>query len=343
MPIVLLYELADARTVFTCSATLTPKARTIARSGSSISGSATLTNAKSINIRKAQLTVVASGVMTAAQPKRIMKNAITGMSARGTIVARQPVLLRYSEVNPMSGSASIVAVEPVRIRHVDDPALYGGTGEVALQSDMWKYMTVRGALVGKATLEAYFYEFRDIRQSMSDYIPKYYADSLEAKEILQTEASEFVRFNSYAIDVLHQFFPATATWSLNRWEKLFHIDNDVVGTIDERREEIIERISGFYMITLAELQKQAEKFWAVSITQDPKNFTVTITILDKTVDATHPKYAKFVRKMVALIPVHLELIILFKQTTWAELKTLGTTWDEIKLYSWEDVTKASFE
>lgn len=280
--------------------------------------------------------IVGISSVNANQPIKITPSTSQSFSSTGSLVGNQPVIIRYSKVNAIIGSASTTIVDPMRLRYFDSPGLLNGDGNVTLISGMWKYKTVRGSLTGTAILEAYLYEYRDIKQDMSDYMPKYYSDSLEAKEIIRTEANEFIRFNALALDVLNQFYPTTATWGIERWEKLFKIDTDMSRNIVDRREEVIERIRGFYLVTLELLEQEANKICSCIVIQDPRNLTVTIKIIDNTVFDNKPLYyQKFVTKMTALVPCHLELLIEMKRTAWGELKEKNITWNEMKLHTWE--------
>ncbi|WP_058710545.1 putative phage tail protein [Paenibacillus jamilae] len=85
---------------------------------------------------------------------------------------------------------------------------------------------------------------RDIRKELTDYMPRYYADSKVVKSILDPEAVEFEKLSVAMTDVLDQMFISSATWGLDRWEKLAQIPVDHTKTYEQRREVLKARIRG---------------------------------------------------------------------------------------------------
>ncbi|MGM1023559.1 MAG: putative phage tail protein [Bacillota bacterium] len=85
---------------------------------------------------------------------------------------------------------------------------------------------------------------RNIRKELTDYMPRYYADSRVVNSILDPEAVEFEKLSAAMTDVLDQMFISSATWGLDRWEKLAQIPVDHTKTYEQRREVLKARIRG---------------------------------------------------------------------------------------------------
>lgn len=290
------------------------------------------------------------------------QNAASRLNGSGIVNITPPVRMRRSRASIYKSTAETKLVPFTRIRH--SKAKFAATGKIqfsnftrikkgvgsmhtdsSMYSDSysWRYITVRSSLSAQAKFESYYYDYRNILQDVRDYLPKYYNESMDVEMLTQTVSNELIRTNSLAYHILDQFFPQTATWGLDIWERHFDIEVDYSRSMEERRAEVIERISGFYYVTLEILQYEAEKFFPTEFDHQAAEQCIYITILDKTVTEEHPLYKKFIRRLTDLIPCHLDFYIRFKRTTWGELKYVDVqSWQEVNRYAWGPIKTAIF-
>lgn len=92
----------------------------------------------------------------------------------------------------------------------------------------------------------------DNKRNLFDYLPGYYRELLESREVISMEEREFEKLFDSMDDVLAQFFVDTATWGLSRWEKSFGLPYDNRLSIEERRIQVISRMRSISPITLAD-------------------------------------------------------------------------------------------
>ena len=85
---------------------------------------------------------------------------------------------------------------------------------------------------------------------MMSFIPWYYLESVIMNELMDASGIEFDNVRDAIDDILNQFFVATATWGLDRWEEFLGIATDTSKTIDARRQAIIQKINGNSTVTL---------------------------------------------------------------------------------------------
>jgi len=267
-----------------------------------------------------------------------MINSSSNIGGAGTVTANAPVKIVTSGTSSISGSATLdLSKEFTRYRTVGPDQLYEGIGLVTVQAGARKIKMIQSDIQGSAKLEVLNYEKRDIMKDIKSYVPKYYQDSKHVQSILQTNGNESIRLHSSIYDVLDQFYIETATWGLDLWEELFGIETDYLVPIEIRREELILRFKGFYKVGVDTLLEQAEKFWESTVTQDPSNYTVTVQItqiraVEESLDPK--KFKRFVHRMKAMVPSHIELIIKFSYVPWQEVLDSDLRFSEVGLFSW---------
>jgi hypothetical protein len=116
---------------------------------------------------------------------------------------------------------------------------------------------------------------RNIRRELTDYMPQYYGDSRIVDSILSPEAKEFENLQAGIVDVLDQMFIGSATWGLDRWEKLAGVIPDHTQTYDQRRGVLQARIRGIGTVRIELIQNLAIAYSRgdVTVTENLKNQT----------------------------------------------------------------------
>ncbi len=202
---------------------------------------------------------------------------------------------------------------------------------------------------------------RDINRSMYNYMPRYYEDIKEAREIIDTESDAFKQIKNDARDVLNQFYIDTATWGLAKWERLLgdpnagnydkttfqSIEENLVTfgqaegvsftdlevrypvAVEQRRANIKAKIRGCGTVTKALIKNVAESYVGgeVDVIEDSANYTIIIKFI-----STYgvPTQIEDVEKVLReIIPAHLDLKFDYLYITYNTLATQYATYDEL--------------
>lgn len=120
---------------------------------------------------------------------------------------------------------------------------------------------------------------RDIRDSMTFYIPLYYDEVKESIEILNAEADAIATLSHEIADLKQQMTPTTATWALERWERIFGIVPDNNRPTSRRISEIKARIRGYGVITKEQFRSILDSYSErIEFREDFSEYTIAIFI-----------------------------------------------------------------
>lgn len=97
-------------------------------------------------------------------------------------------------------------------------------------------------------------------EEMSDYLPLFFARLREMQEILSTEAKEMEDQQQLIFDVTDQLFITTATWGLERWEKLLNVERESSDNLEMRRARLINKISNIPPANYRALERAVNRF-----------------------------------------------------------------------------------
>lgn len=95
---------------------------------------------------------------------------------------------------------------------------------------------------------------------MKNYLPPYFTEIYDVDHLLKTEAPEFEQLDESIFDVTDQFFPLTATWGLNRWERMLKVQRESDDSIELRRARLLNMMSNIPPITYLSLEKSVNRF-----------------------------------------------------------------------------------
>jgi hypothetical protein len=165
----------------------------------------------------------------------------------------------------------------------------------------------------------------DIDRAMHDYLPLYYADI----DIIDREADEVAQINAAIYDVLAQFFVDTATWAIDRWERIFGITTDAAKPIEQRRSVIKSKLRGVGTVTTALVESVAESYanGDVMVTENNASYTVTITYVSAL--GVPPNLSDIQAAIRDILPAHLAVNFVFKYYLYADLIASGKTYADI--------------
>jgi Uncharacterised protein conserved in bacteria (DUF2313) len=232
-----------------------------------------------------------------------------------------------------SGATSALSTIPILQR-------YSGANTqsaASVQVSGHKYKTTGAFLSTSATLEAYQTDL-EIDKYIYDYLPRYYGDFRQVVEMLKTEASEFTRLRALLLDVLNQFYVETATYGLDRWEKITDIEYLPQRSIPSRRHYINAKLRGTGTVTPALLKSIVDAFYTAEIYEEPSDYKVRIKLVGK---RGVPKNLEDIETAVnEVIPAHLQPYFEFTYLPWSEVEAAGLTWEQAEQYTTEDLEEA---
>lgn len=96
---------------------------------------------------------------------------------------------------------------------------------------------------------------RDKEVDLSKYLPSFLTKDPEFAAKLKAESAEHDNMRKTLIDICNQLFVSTATWGLDRWEKILDITTDYTQTYESRRQKILCKLQGSKTVTLEFLTK----------------------------------------------------------------------------------------
>ncbi|OPA80227.1 phage portal protein [Paenibacillus selenitireducens] len=170
---------------------------------------------------------------------------------------------------------------------------------------------------------------------MKSYLPSYLSGSEILGAMLDTEAVEVSDVNTSIEDVLNQFYIDTATWGLDRWEKMCGIATDLSKPLDQRRSVIKSKLRGIGTVTVEHVKNVAEAFanGEVDVAEDVAHHMIIVTFVGKL--GRPPNMDDIKNALRDIIPAHLGIEYVFKYYLYNDLLV------ENKKY--ENLTKISYE
>lgn len=243
------------------------------------------------------------------------------------------IILIVRSSTTVNGSAIVAPVPYVVLKYVKaNPA---SIVSVAVTSH--KFKTVRGALVSEGLLETYTYD-RDIRESMKDYLPRYYDDLEDVMKMVESEANEVVRIQAKLNELLDQFYVNSSTFGLDRWERETGITKIPERSVASRRHFINAKLRGVGTVTRELLNEIVDAFYTSSVVEVATEQKVEVTLLGK---RGIPKNLEDIEVAVNdVIPAHIEPEYLFTYLTWAEVNESGIVWVEADTYTHKGLEEA---
>ena len=243
-----------------------------------------------------------------------------------------PVRVLYGGSN--SGATSALSTIYILRRY----AVFSDQSVTAVQVSGHKYKTTGAFLSTSATLEAYQTDL-EIDKYIYDYLPRYYGDFRQVVEMLKTEASEFTRLRALLLDVLNQFYVETATYGLDRWEKITDIEYLPQRSIPSRRHYINAKLRGTGTVTKALLEEIVNAFYSMKVNEINNEYVVEFEFLIK---RGVPKNIEDIEWAINdVIPAHLGIRFKFKYTPWKEYEDAYFYWGELDgKHTWGDMEKA---
>ncbi|MEC0721285.1 YmfQ family protein [Bacillus haynesii] len=95
---------------------------------------------------------------------------------------------------------------------------------------------------------------------MAFHLPPYLTEIREIQEIITAEAPEFEKQNQEIFDMTDQLFVTTATWGLDRWEKILNVRREASDGVDIRRARLLTKMSNIPPITSRSIERAVNAF-----------------------------------------------------------------------------------
>ncbi|RGY97278.1 YmfQ family protein [Clostridium sp. AM58-1XD] len=170
---------------------------------------------------------------------------------------------------------------------------------------------------------------------LSKYAPPFLAEIRELAEIYRTEGYEIGLLEYELDDLIDQFFIATATWGLTRWEDLFGITTNLALTYEQRREILMAKIRGSGTVTRQMIEETAATFSGgeVEVVEDNINSLFIIRFIG--IKGIPRNMQAFIAMLEDIKPAHLSYRFEYRYTIWNEMKPY--IWDRLSGMSWNDV------
>jgi len=243
------------------------------------------------------------------------------------------VVLIVKSTSSLNVNASLPGVNSTLIKYVKSSPNAQAKAVVSAH----KYKTISAALKSEGILETYTYD-RDVRQTMKDYLPKYYDDLTDVMRMVETQANEVTRIQAKLNELLDQFYVNSATNGLDRWENVTDIEKIAQRSVDSRRNFINAKLRGVGTVTKELINEIVDAFYHAKVEEAPSELTMKITLLGK---RGIPKNLEDIDRAVNdVIPAHVGTDYLFTYLTWAEVTEAALVWSEANAYTLKGLEEA---
>lgn len=164
-----------------------------------------------------------------------------------------------------------------------------------------------------------------------NYLPSFYHNSGEVKNIQSTLNVETDLLKSYIADLLDQLFVSTATWGLSSWEKFLGLPIDETQRLDSRRSRVMTRLRGQGTTTAEMIKNVCSSFSGgdVEIIEDFDNYQITIKFVGTIGIPSNIDYLK--SSLAETLPAHLGFSFEYTFNTQNDLRVF--THDQLKAYN----------
>ncbi|WMJ90618.1 YmfQ family protein [Anaerocolumna sp. MB42-C2] len=172
------------------------------------------------------------------------------------------------------------------------------------------------------------------------YLPDFYQNIKEIKD-LQTVLGYEVGGAIYNVqNILEQCFITTATWGLERWEKVFGLQTDKSKSYERRREILMAKLRGSGTTTKEMIKNVAMAFSGgeVNIIEYPADYQFVVQFVG--VKGIPQNMSGLINALEEIKPAHLTYRFKYTYTVWNQLKmTWGDnrekSWGELRIYEGE--------
>ena len=169
---------------------------------------------------------------------------------------------------------------------------------------------------------------------LMELLPSYYRGVKEAEELQEILGYKVGNLGVSTKDILKQCFISTATWGLDRWEKIFGIQTDVSKSYERRREILLAKLRGTGTTTKEMVKNVAIAFSGgeVAIKEYPEEYRFVVQFIG--VKGIPQNMTGLIAALDEIKPAHLAYSFKYTYTVWQQI---NMTWQQAKQKTWGDL------
>jgi len=174
-------------------------------------------------------------------------------------------------------------------------------------------------------------------QEMLGHLPTYYGGSQIMRSVIDAQGVEVDDLRAALDGILKQFYVATATWGLERWERELGIAVDAAKPLGQRRSVIISKIRGIGSVTAELLRSVAEAYdgGSVDVTVQPGQYRFTVKFVDTL--GVPPNLSDLQAVIEEIKPAHLVVEYVFTYFLYSDLDGSGKTYGDLTGYTYDEI------
>lgn len=168
-----------------------------------------------------------------------------------------------------------------------------------------------------------------------DYLPEYWKEIKYMIALQDALGDEIQELKANLEDFFKQMFLETATWGLDRWEKMLDLPTNYDLSFENRREIIKAKLRSAGTTTKEMIVSMASAFSGGEVEVIEHNDRYTFEIKFVGTKGIPSNMEAFKGSINSIKPAHLAVEYKYTYTVWKELKS--KTWGELKLKNWQDI------
>lgn len=176
----------------------------------------------------------------------------------------------------------------------------------------------------------------EYKVDLMKYLPWYYQNSDVMKTIQNANSLEVGKLKYSIDDSVNQLFIDTATWGLDRLERIFNIETDINKSYEDRREILKAKLRGTGTVTKQMIKNVSQAFSGgeVEVIEDNVNYNFIIKFIG--IKGIPKNMQGLIDAIEEIKPAHLGYSFSYTYTTWDFIKD-KLTWNQAKDKSWGEL------
>jgi Uncharacterised protein conserved in bacteria (DUF2313) len=149
-------------------------------------------------------------------------------------------------------------------------------------------------------------------------------------DLMSTEGVELDEARATSESLVEQFFGATATWTLEKWEDVLALPPPLPFQDDaERQSRIVSYLRGIGTANLYQITRIANAYQngEVDVAEDFEN--ARIVIYFKSIGGIPPNFNDLQHALREIVPAHITLVYEFRYFRWEQLDDHNWTWAQV--------------
>lgn len=167
-------------------------------------------------------------------------------------------------------------------------------------------------------------------------VPEFISQKAEMHELYDTQGFEVGYMEHSLEDTINQCFVVSATWGLERWERVLGIETNLQLSFEQRREVIIAKICGQGTTTMEMIKNTAAVFSGgdVDVIEDNAHSRFIVRFVGA--KGIPRNIRGFIEMLEEIKPAHLAYEFEYRYTVWNWLKQTYT-WNSLQKISWDEL------